>query len=223
MRKFKLISALMFVVMILTISLTACGLFGEPKDVPKVTSSSITVYVDDIPQTFTATYDTTVDVGPLSKRGCYLVGIEDSAGRKYFDEAGRSLLPWNEANPTTFYAKFESLDTLSYTYKTAATKTVCIGTQSDYATCNITYNYNEAKAVQFLSALKGNPERQVKISYSFDARKQDSIWKPNLYVKVIANEDETLQSITIDDQSVEFIHRRPSRHRGQKNRIRGWA
>ncbi len=206
MRKLKLLSALVAIVALLSICLTACGLFGEPKDAPKVKFSTITVYVGDIPQTFTATNDTTVDVGPLSQSGGYLVGIEDSAGRKYFDEAGRSLLPWNDANPTIFYAKFAPLNTLSYTFETMANKTISIGTQEDYEIHSFAYSFQNTKEVQFLSALKGNPERQVQISYSFDAKKQDNIWKPNLYVKVYANGDETLQSITINEQSVDFKH-----------------
>lgn len=202
MKKFTHLFTVLLVVVFLAISLTACGLFGD--DAPKVKTTKITVYVDGMPNEFTVTYNSTAEIGALAKSGCYMVGIEDDAGHKYFDEGGRSLQAWNEANPDTFYAKFEPLDSLAYSYRTMATNTVAIGTQEDHMTYSILYSYDSSKEKQFLSALKGNPECNVTITYSFDAKKQQNVWKPNLYVKVFANDDETLQSLTINEQPVDF-------------------
>lgn len=122
MKKTKLLSTISLIAVGSSACLTGCNLFNDPKGAPTVTTSTITIYVDSTPQTFTATSNSAMDIGPLSKRGCYMVGI-DELGNRCFDESGRSLLHWNEANPTTFYAKFEALDDyLSYTYDTLVTR-----------------------------------------------------------------------------------------------------
>lgn len=200
MKKLKLFVCILTIAVAAALSLTACG---SAKDVPKITTTPITIYVDGIPQQFTATLNSTVDVGALSKRGSYLVGIDDEAGNRYFDEAGRSLLPWNEANPSTFYAKFEEMNTLEYEYKTLATETVEIDSSSS---SNFNYSYGSTKAVQFLSALKGNPTRTVHIAFDFLLRSDKGLfWTQKLFIKVLANGDETIGSYTIAEESADFI------------------
>lgn len=82
--------------------------------VPKI--QEITVYNDDTPVTYSVTVGDVAVIDAFTKRGYYFTGAYDSrtGGKKYFDAKGNSTMLWVAGNPDTYYARFESVETLSY-------------------------------------------------------------------------------------------------------------
>ncbi len=160
---FSLILALLMVVS-LGANLTACAFLGSDFDTTPKTQT-IAVYQDETSESYSVTFGKMAEIEIPSKQDYYFIGAYDAmeGGMKYFDEEGKSLLAWEETFPTTFYVRWGDISELKCTLNVFDNEPKSGGSSGQ----------RTAKAVldtEFISALKGNFDKQLKIEYSIDLK-----------------------------------------------------
>ena len=181
---------LILIVMLGTLSLTACDLFLTQDEIDAKYQAEISVYnIGSNPQKFTAIYGQRLDLGVLVKSGYMIENVTDANGNIYFDYTGQSLTAWEKNYPTEFYANFTPVGKLSYTYDTHWTNAETV---NGIGWDKLDFGFNGDVRKQFQSALRGNPTRKVKMTVTYRERGEGS--SGNLYFKVRVNSDEVVYS-----------------------------
>ena len=120
----KITKLVTFLLCLTTLAISLTGCFGNdsgnddggnnPPPAPR--TQTITVYNDEIPTTYTATYGEVVTIDVFSKQGYYFVGAYDAeeGGTKYFDGQGNSTMVWGAGKPDTYYVRYNSIYNLTY-------------------------------------------------------------------------------------------------------------
>lgn len=144
---------------------TGCRFFGNDQADGENGSTTITLYDDLEAEEYKAEYGRSVSVDAPVKKGYYLEGYFDAlaGGTKYFDSAGESLVRWEENFPTKLYARWGELSSFREEV-TVFGNEAKDGGSSGRRTATI------KTSKEFLSAVKGNFDRKLKLEYSVDLK-----------------------------------------------------
>lgn len=167
--------------------LTACNSNSDSNPSRYSDDRVVTVYDEGAPTryNFASSYDAYTKV--YSKPGYYMEGIYDAptGGKKYFDELGKSLLPWNwDTNPKEFYTRYKEINGLTHT-----SDVLC--EDATLASWSTRYDYDLPKNI--VSAAKGNLNRFVEITISYKAKDDVS---ENCYVYLLDSTDNSATQST---------------------------
>ncbi len=187
MRK-KLIScfAVGLVLTIMAVILCSCGLFGGSSGLggSKEMATTITLDVDGTTKTYSATYDTIVDLGLLTKTGYVFENATDENGQIYFNELGQSLTRWQNDYPTSFKANFKPVSGFTYSY---------ITTWEDdpeevyhmYGPETLDYGCENIVRRQLKSAILGNPYADIELKVFFREKNYRSDMRGEFVFKIL--------------------------------------
>ncbi len=162
--------------------LSGCSLLGEnDSSIPPAETVSITLHDENYADTFSVEVGKQASITELTKQGYYSKGYYDSAtgGEKYFEADGTSVSVWSKSYPTDLYVQYAPISEFCY--------------EKTYITKGEEFSYYTGQSVsvkgEFLNAIKGNLNKNVKIEVSFsayDSKEKD--WA--LYFKNVAKYDE---------------------------------
>ncbi len=159
MKKFIKLFATCALFVIVCLTFTACGIFGNGGGDFKNKSVTISVYNGSASSNYTLAVGKEAHIEPVLKSGYYLTGFFDSetGGTKYFDTSGDSTSVWQKDYPTTFYAQWDDVKNL--------------GTQAWDGLYNNQYYLGMPKTLsftasntQFVNALQGNYDKTIEIT-----------------------------------------------------------
>ncbi|MBE5730815.1 MAG: hypothetical protein E7350_02550 [Clostridiales bacterium] len=184
MKKLAKLGTLLFVMIAIITSLTACSIFsnqvnnnennGDDKPAPQ--TQTITVYNSDTPKTYTVTLGEIAKIDIFTKPGFYFAGAYDSAdgGTKYFDGDGNSTMVWGEGNPDTYYVRFESISTLMFTQT--------LRDEEPYKWAHGGFWTEFILNDEMKRAINGNLDTDLTVNISFDAACEQAWQLDNVYL-----------------------------------------
>ncbi|MBE5745257.1 MAG: hypothetical protein E7355_03870 [Clostridiales bacterium] len=125
---------------------------------------TLTVYNGETASTYTVMVNSMAEIDAPTKKGYYLEGIYDQemGGTKYFDCLGKALVKWEKSFPTTLYARWMDISTLSQEATVFGNEPTEFGVSTGRK--KVTLNK------EFVSALKGNFDNNLKIQYSVEMK-----------------------------------------------------
>ena len=181
MKNIKIILSI-FLIAILSLSFTACSLFGSSSDSDSEKKeekfAEITIYNDENPVTYTVTCGERAEVDSFTKNGYYLTGYytEKEEGTKYFTTAGESLGIWQETNPSVFYAQWKNIEELKLFEQDELYADTAFTLTSPFSTSHNKI-YHFVKIIfsdEYINAIEGNLDKKVKIHISYKVKGWDT-------------------------------------------------
>ncbi len=164
---------------LLLVSMAACSAFNNPgnndddtdDDTPPQTQV-ITVYKDDTPTTYTVTLGEVAEIDVFTKPGYYFNGAYDSAvgGTKYFDDNGLSTMVWGAGNPSTYYARFDSIYNINYYELQYEENPYAMSTSGNASYIDFEFS-NELKR-----AISQNLDKELRVTISLSLSNNSKDW-----------------------------------------------
>ncbi|MBQ7761187.1 MAG: hypothetical protein IJ400_03945 [Clostridia bacterium] len=162
----KTTKILAFVLAIATLLCFAgCGMFSGSSVGGGAKQTTISTYNGTVKTDYTVQYGKEATVDVPAKPGYYFDGFYSSeeGGDKYFDITGKSSTIWLEGLPSVFYAQWNPISELNFEEEINIEDPV---TWSGYGSVSFTFTLTP----EIKNAIKGNLDKNVKITYSFDLK-----------------------------------------------------
>lgn len=196
----RLILCVCIVAVIVCLCLGGCSFMGDAgQSNPENNKIEVTVYVDDIPVRYKVSIGEQLTIEPPIKNGYAFEKATDVDGKEIINSNCQSTSVWTETMPTELYAQFINASDATFTY-------------SNFTSDALKVNYPGKGfriefSTQFVSAIKGNLDREVNVKVTYNERGTSYPFLTNTLTFSYGSHEETLFKTSYSDRNETYVKR----------------